>query len=123
MRPASSGSVDGRQSRERRPSWRARFLVPGIWLSDRRRTPLYIEVIDPQHCTPEVRRQILTEVSFFSDLKPAELEAVDRRARSVGFTAGDWVYREGEPASQLFVIATGVVKTTRLSAEGIHTTT
>jgi CRP-like cAMP-binding protein len=81
-------------------------------LSDRRRTPLYIEVIDPQHCTPEVRRQILTEVSFFSDLKPAELEAVDRRARSVGFTAGEW-----------FVIATGVVKTTRLSAEGMHTTT
>lgn len=92
-------------------------------MSDRRRTPLYIEVIDPQHCTPEVRRQILTEVSFFSDLKPAELEAVDRRARSVGFTAGDWVYREGEPAAQLFVIATGVVKTTRLSAEGMHTTT
>lgn len=92
-------------------------------MPERRRTPIHIEVIEPEHCTPAMRRQILSEVSFFAGLSDDEIESVDRRARSVGFRAGEEVHREGAPASQLFIVATGVVKTTRLTTEGVAVAT
>lgn len=90
-------------------------------MSQRRTTPLRLPIMDAHVCTPAVRRQILGRVSLFAGLKPEELIEVDRRCRAHGFEAGEQIYHQGSPASQIFVVATGAAKTVRPTAEGRET--
>lgn len=89
-----------------------------ISLAERRHIPLRVEQSDPHHCTAEVRREVLGRVPFFAGLGAAEVETLNRRLRTVGFGTDEPVYHAGTEADRLFVVATGAVKTTRMSLDG-----
>lgn len=90
-------------------------------MAERRRVPIRIEEADPHYCTPEVRRRVLGAVPFFAGLAPDELEQVDARCRVAAYQADEAIYLAGFEADRLFVVATGVVKTTRMSRDGRET--
>lgn len=87
-------------------------------LAERRRIPLRVEHADPHHCTPEVRLEVLGRVPFFSSLSARDLDTLNRRLRTEGHSTDEPVYHAGFEADRLFVVATGVVKTTRMSLDG-----
>lgn len=105
------------QSRAARPPYHGPSLR-GVLLAERRRIPLRVEQSDPHHCTPEVRLEVLGRVPFFSGLKAQELESLNRRLHTEGHGTDEPVYHAGFEADRLFVVATGVVKTTRMSLDG-----
>jgi CRP-like cAMP-binding protein len=53
--------------------------------------------------------QRITSHPFFRDLKPEHLAIVKESAKEVKFKAGETIFREGEPASQFYVIESGRV--------------
>ncbi|HLU32086.1 MAG TPA: Crp/Fnr family transcriptional regulator [Acidimicrobiia bacterium] len=65
-----------------------------------------------------MRLEVLGRVPFFAGLKPQQLEAINRRLHTEGHGTDEPVYHAGFEADRLFVIATGVVKTTRMSLDG-----
>lgn len=90
-------------------------------MGDRRHVPLTIPTADPHACTPDVRIQVLGKVPFFAGLSHDDLHHVDDRCRVRGLQTGQPLYHEGHPAGQFFVVATGIMKTTRLNADGRET--
>lgn len=82
-------------------------------MSERRKSPIELEPVEPHMCTVEVRLEILSRVPFFSGLKPHELEAVNAMFVERGYTAGEYLYHEGDPAERLYVVADGRVKLLR----------
>ena len=90
-------------------------------MEERRRVPLTIPTADPHVCTPDVRHHVLGKVPFFAGLDHDQLHQVGDLCRVRGLTAGESVYLEGDPATQLYVVATGAMKTTRVSPEGRET--
>src|SRR5690606_12958918 len=65
---------------------------------------------------PEV--DLIASVPLFRGLDPEALEVVARDARLVRAAAGRTFFREGEPARFFYVVRTGRVKFTQISAEG-----
>lgn len=61
---------------------------------------------------------MLGRVPFFAGLSSRELETLNRRLRTEGFGTDQPVYHAGTDADRLFVVATGAVKTTRMSLDG-----
>lgn len=90
-------------------------------MSDRRRIPLTDLTTDVHSCDPEVRLRMLGRVPLFADLSASELTQVDRRFRAFGFEANEAIYRAGEPARRMYVVATGAAKAIRPGAEGRKT--
>jgi CRP-like cAMP-binding protein len=84
----------------------------------RRRTPVELQVVDPASCSVDLRLQILRGVPFFAGLPPDAVAAVNRLFRERGYQPGDTIYRAGEPASALFVVAAGNVKLLRHTPAG-----
>jgi len=82
-------------------------------MSERRKSPIELEPVEPHMCTVEVRLEILSRVPFFSGLKPHELDAVNAMFVERGYTAGEYLYHEGDPAERLYVVADGRVKLLR----------
>lgn len=70
------------------------------------------------HCSTERRFELLGRTQFFSHLDEGALEAVNLRFREVHFSEGDWVYRAGEAAAEMFVVAAGQVKLLQHGPEG-----
>ena len=92
-------------------------------MEERRRIPLTVATADPHACTPAVRRRVLAEVPFFAGLGPDEIDAIDRLCRTEAVQSDEPVYHAGQAATRLMVVASGVVKTTRLSIDGRETVT
>jgi CRP/FNR family transcriptional regulator, nitrogen oxide reductase regulator len=90
-------------------------------VEDRRRVPLTVPTAGPHACPPDVRIQVLGKVPFFAGLDHDELHQVDDRCRVRGLTAGEPLYLEGQPAGNFYVVATGILKTTRLNPDGRET--
>ncbi len=67
---------------------------------------------------PSQAAEVLTRLRFFSKLDAAALAAVAQAAIPRRFDAGKVIYLEGEPATTLYVLESGWVKATRMSAEG-----
>jgi CRP-like cAMP-binding protein len=88
---------------------------------ERRLIPLSHPSPEPHLCTPAVRLEMLGRAPLFADLTPDELAEVDRRCHVHGFVAGEAVYHSGTPASRVYVVASGAVKTVRLAADGRET--
>jgi CRP-like cAMP-binding protein len=53
--------------------------------------------------------EVLGRLALFADLPPGELEAIARGCDEVRFRAGDWILREGEAQSVLYMIVEGEV--------------
>lgn len=90
-------------------------------MEERRRTPLTVLPADPHACTPGVRIRVLGEVPFFAGLRSDELARVDGRCSVRAVDAAESIYFAGDPARHLYVVATGIVKITRATAEGRET--
>jgi CRP/FNR family cyclic AMP-dependent transcriptional regulator len=52
---------------------------------------------------------ILAEQAFFKGMDPRSLEIIAGCASNVRFAAGDWIFHEGEDASQFYLIRHGKV--------------
>ncbi len=84
----------------------------------RRATPLNRDSLNPDHCSPELRREILGHATYFEGLSARALAAVDERFREQHYPQGAVICREGETARSLFFVAHGNVKLLRHSAGG-----
>lgn len=73
---------------------------------------------DAASCTVDVRLTMLARTPLFRGATPAELRLVNERCRALAVRAGEVVIRAGEPAEDLFVIATGQFKLLEHTAEG-----
>ncbi|NCT91849.1 Crp/Fnr family transcriptional regulator [Cellulomonas sp. APG4] len=89
----------------------------------RRRTPLRSTCAQPHACPHPVRMQVLGRVPYLEGLSREQLEAIDARLVALSWAEGDPLYRAGEPAEHLFVLASGRVKVTRSTADGAQVIT
>ncbi|HEX2850690.1 MAG TPA: Crp/Fnr family transcriptional regulator [Acidimicrobiales bacterium] len=64
------------------------------------------------------RVQVLLATYLFSDMTPASLEPLAAQARSRLYGPGEFVFREGDPAANLYVVASGQLKESWLSPDG-----
>lgn len=81
-------------------------------------TPLEPEGIEPAMCTVDLRLEILSQLPFFADLAPTEIEEINRLFREKGYEAGEPVYFAGERATHLYVVAAGKIKVLRHTLGG-----
>lgn len=76
---------------------------------------------EPHLCTPGVRLQALGQVPLFDGLMAEDLALVDAQCHVRDFSTGDAIYHIGEAASQFYVVASGLAKTTRSNSDGHET--
>ncbi|MBD8061910.1 Crp/Fnr family transcriptional regulator [Oceanitalea stevensii] len=88
--------------------------------SGRRTIPLR-EVTLPHRCPWPVRRHVLTRAPYFRGLSEDAVERIDRRMRTTTWPAGRTLYRAGDPATALYVVAEGRVKLSQVTAGGTET--
>lgn len=88
--------------------------------SGRRTIPLR-EVTLPHRCPWPVRRYVLTKAPYFRDLGEDAIERVDRRMRTASWAPGSTLYRAGDPATSLYVVAEGRVKLSQVTPGGTET--
>lgn len=88
----------------------------------RRRIPLR-EVTVPHQCPLPVRLHVLNRVPFFAGLSDDAIRGIDQRMRSTSWAAGDLLYRAGDPAGHLYVVAEGRVKLSQTTPAGTETVT
>jgi CRP-like cAMP-binding protein len=72
----------------------------------------------PHHCPRSTRLAVLARARYLKGLPGEELADVDRLMGVRGYDAGAPIYRAGEDANRLFVLATGTVKLLRTTADG-----
>lgn len=89
--------------------------VPG---RPRRHVPLRPTCARPHRCPADLRLRVLSQVPFFAGLSAEQLPGVDRRMVSLAWAEGDALYRAGEPAEHLYVMAAGRAKVLRPTPEG-----
>ncbi|QBI21059.1 Crp/Fnr family transcriptional regulator [Egibacter rhizosphaerae] len=87
-------------------------------MSSPRRTPLQIADADPRTCTHDVRVRALARAPLFADLDERSIADVDHRCGMRSVQAGEAIYRAGQPAERLYVLAQGAAKITRPTSEG-----
>lgn len=87
-------------------------------MNKRRQIPLSMPVADPHACSLDMRIAVCRRVPLFAGLSEAQLAQVNRHCKAQNFEAGATIYREGDAAAQIYVVAIGAVKTTRLAADG-----
>lgn len=87
-------------------------------MTDRRKTPLEPEEIEPQMCSVDMRLEILHKVPFFVGLGHQSVPQINKLFREHGFQAGETIYYAGDPAERLYVVASGKVKLLRHTLSG-----
>lgn len=86
--------------------------------TERRRTPIEPDDVEPIICTADLRLRILHDVPFFRQLSHAEVAEVNARFHARDYPPGGAIYAAGAPAEHLFVVATGKVKLVRHTSSG-----
>lgn len=89
----------------------------------RRHAPLRRVCAEPHACPLPLRLEVLAHVPVLAGLTRGELAGVDRRMKSLAWGQGEALYRAGEPAEYLFVLAEGRVKVTQPTASGAEVVT
>lgn len=87
-------------------------------MQKRRTVPLRGESIEPEACTPELRRQILKGLPFFRSLEEREMARIDGSFREQGFTPNEVVLMAGGPVDRLYVVAQGKLVVVRPMPSG-----
>lgn len=65
-----------------------------------------------------MRLQVLAHAPYFAGLSPDAIAAIDARMHVRGYPEGAPIYQAGDPATHLFVLATGKVKLVRPALDG-----
>jgi D-lactate dehydrogenase len=68
------------------------------------------------------RIDILSNLEVFRNVEPTTLEAVADLAESRSVAAGEYLFREGDPANAVFVILEGTLEVRKAAAEGVEIT-
>jgi CRP/FNR family transcriptional regulator, nitrogen oxide reductase regulator len=87
-------------------------------MSEKRKTPLNFEPVEPQQCSLEMRLEILSQVPFFSMLTGRDMELINRQFTERGYLPQEVVYYSGDPAERLYVVADGYIKLMEHSESG-----
>lgn len=85
---------------------------------ERRTTPLRRGCGHPHACSADVRLRVLHQVALFEDLGRDELADVNRLFHSEAWSAGELLYAEGDPAENLYVLASGSAKAFHSTMDG-----
>lgn len=88
-----------------------------------RRTIPLEEITLPHECPRSVRHYVLARAPYFVGLTEQELDRIDQRMRTISFAEGDPIYRAGEAADALYVVAEGRVKVSQVTPDGTMTVT
>lgn len=94
----------------------------GLVPQGRRTIPL-TGITLPHQCPRPVRLYVLSRAPYFRGLGEAELDRIDARMRTLTFAPDAPIYRAGEPAEALYVVAEGRVKLSQVTAGGTETVT
>ncbi|MFQ5399669.1 MAG: cyclic nucleotide-binding domain-containing protein [Anaerolineae bacterium] len=96
-------------------------------------TPVRVLIIERERFDPLLRadttlasqvssgahtRRLLKQMPLFSALSPQQLAAVDARLQRRSVSAGELIVRQGQPRSNLFIIAEGEVEVLHSTANG-----
>lgn len=84
----------------------------------RRRVPLRPSCAQPHECPRPLRMRVLGQVPMFAGLCEEDLDRIDRRMVSLSWAAGDQLFRAGDAADHLFVLAAGRVKVSQPTVGG-----
>src|SRR5690554_2994369 len=87
-------------------------------MSERRRSPVEPESIEPHMCSLDLRLEIIGKLPFFEGLPPAEIERINQSFREIGYQPGETIFFTGDPAVRLYVVASGKVKLMRHTFTG-----
>lgn len=87
-------------------------------MSQRRKSPVEPESIEPHMCDITMRHNILRHVPFFTMLSDDDIRQINQRFREQGFEPGEPIYYAEDPASRLYVVAAGKVKQMRHTLTG-----
>jgi len=78
--------------------------------------------IEAQRGISVLPRQVVIErlqsVHLFSNLSVSDLDALAALVRTIEYTRGSIVYRQGEPGDRYFIVHRGLLRATRLDPEG-----
>jgi CRP-like cAMP-binding protein len=69
-------------------------------------------------CTHDQLKDVLSKISHFKDLNEETQNEILASANPCHFHAGQVIYLEGEPAVNVYILARGWVKATRITREG-----
>lgn len=87
-------------------------------MASRRKTPVEFEPIEPAICSVDLRLSILQQVPFFAGLSPLDIKAINQQFHEYGYRPGETIYRSGDRAANLYVVAAGKVKLLRHTLSG-----
>src|SRR5687767_12503304 len=84
----------------------------------RLKSPVRYEWMDPGVCSLDYRLKIIGRLPFFRHLPPYAIIEINRLFEDCDFAAGQVIYFEGDPGKNLYLVASGKVKLTRLALSG-----
>lgn len=87
-------------------------------MSERRHVPLRAACGEPHSCPAPVRRRVLAATTLFGDVDEAGIADIGERMTARSWAAGEYLYVEGDPADELYVVAAGRATMTRTDADG-----
>ncbi|ATG51204.1 cAMP-binding protein [Brachybacterium vulturis] len=91
--------------------------------SQGRRTIPLTEITLPHECPRPVRRYVLSRAPYFRGLDEEELDRIDARMSTRSYAPEAPIFRAGEEADSLYVVAEGRVKLSQVTAGGTGTVT
>ncbi|HLS73339.1 MAG TPA: Crp/Fnr family transcriptional regulator [Actinomycetaceae bacterium] len=91
--------------------------------AESRRTIPLQEITLPHRCPRPVRMYVLARAPYFRGLSTQELGRIDDRMRTHTYAPDALIYRAGERAEALYVVAEGRVKLSQVTAGGTETVT
>lgn len=87
-------------------------------MSERRHKPVSRTQAQPEHCSLELRLQILSDLPFFEGIPDGTMQVINSSFKEHGVEAGEMIYFSSDPADVLYVIAQGKIKLLRHSRFG-----
>jgi CRP-like cAMP-binding protein len=82
----------------------------------RRKTPLTKVGTQAESCSIDLRLRILGNLPFFNGIPKAELASINAKFSDRSYSPSEAIYREGNLAERLFVVADGKVKRLKFGA-------
>ena len=82
----------------------------------RRKTPLTVIGTEVESCSLDLRLHILGRLPFFTDIPKTVLLRISANFIERGYSPSQAIYREGNPAERLFVLADGKIKLLKFGA-------
>lgn len=74
--------------------------------------------MDPGVCSLEYRLKIIRRLPFFRHLSPSAIIEINQLFQDCDFAAEQTIYFEGDAGKNLYLVASGKVKLTRLASSG-----